>query len=355
LSGKPTQNKMASKIIITTCNMKSCNNKAIFGTNKRARCGKHKDDDDYDLTYRFCSCNKIARFGIKEGQPTCCKVCKTKKMKIVVGEKCFCGKKACYGSYGIQRVCESDRLPRDQEIDESSNDDDSSDEDYTDSGSDSESDSDDEYQSKPKYRKNKQSPEKKEKSKKNDDHPDLLRKYQALAKEVKELKEKSIHDAPKKIEQIKAVKSDEDRKADRAEEKVKKYLQKNLEGVDPIYNKSIGKLKYKTDIRYEFEHGQIIIEIDEDQHKDYDILDEKTRMKAIQKELDVPCIFFRFNPDGYTLETNKKQVSFEKRLSMLLDAILGSIADLNEDENNRNDIVIFRLFFDHDVKCVEIY
>ena len=68
----------------------------------------------------------------------------------------------------------------------------------------------------------------------------------------------------------------------------------------------------RSDIMIDCSIYNIIIEIDEDQHRDYNEDDEdieEIRMKEISDALNKPLIFIRFNPDKYTDKDNKKYKS----------------------------------------------
>ena len=51
----------------------------------------------------------------------------------------------------------------------------------------------------------------------------------------------------------------------------------------------------------------VIVEIDENQHTDYDCSCENKRLMQISQDLGHrPVIFIRFNPDGYTTQNGEK-------------------------------------------------
>jgi hypothetical protein len=54
------------------------------------------------------------------------------------------------------------------------------------------------------------------------------------------------------------------------------------------------------------ESHTVIVEVDERQHKQYDLIDEVSRMQQLHKSLGTPTIFIRFNPGVYTDEYKKK-------------------------------------------------
>ena len=59
-------------------------------------------------------------------------------------------------------------------------------------------------------------------------------------------------------------------------------------------------LKYRPDFFIETPKGHIIIvEVDEEHHKQYDINCEIVRMFNIQQAIMTPIVFVRYNPDAY--------------------------------------------------------
>lgn len=77
-------------------------------------------------------------------------------------------------------------------------------------------------------------------------------------------------------------------------------------------------LRYRPDFFIEAPKGHIIIvEVDEDHHKDYDVNCEIVRMFNIQQAIMTPIVFVRYNPDAYKpggIKTTavKKKVRYNK-------------------------------------------
>lgn len=63
-----------------------------------------------------------------------------------------------------------------------------------------------------------------------------------------------------------------------------------------------GTSKHRPDILCDMEDKTIIIEVDENQHKKYDVSSEDDRLNRISADnQQKPIVFIRFNPDNYTI------------------------------------------------------
>jgi hypothetical protein len=83
------------------------------------------------------------------------------------------------------------------------------------------------------------------------------------------------------------------------EKNVYNYLVEHID-TNIIYNKSVGTKYTDThlypDFRIECDKYQIIIEVDEFKHKNYNC--EEKRMYDIMGKIGQPCVFIRYNPDS---------------------------------------------------------
>ena len=90
------------------------------------------------------------------------------------------------------------------------------------------------------------------------------------------------------------------------------FLRENLDE-DFIHNKSVGSectdCHLFPDIRFECGFHNVIVEVDEFQHRGADYECDKQRMYNIIAKLGVPCIFIRYNPDN---KKSDKNVLLEK-------------------------------------------
>jgi hypothetical protein len=88
-----------------------------------------------------------------------------------------------------------------------------------------------------------------------------------------------------------------------------KFLKDNLPHNDFIHNKSVGSDCTNghlfPDIRFECSTYNLIVEIDEHQHRGADYKCDKQRMYDIIGKLGMPCIFIRYNPDNANSDKNQ--------------------------------------------------
>jgi hypothetical protein len=56
---------------------------------------------------------------------------------------------------------------------------------------------------------------------------------------------------------------------------------------------------YRPDALFRMSTHAIVVEVDENQHRGYDAIEEIIRVKKIQEDVGTPVIFIRFNPDKY--------------------------------------------------------
>ena len=92
---------------------------------------------------------------------------------------------------------------------------------------------------------------------------------------------------------------------------VVEFIKNNFPDLSWIFDKKInnGCSKRRPDILLDLGYQVVIIEIDENQHIDYDCSCENKRIMELSKDLDFrPVIFIRFNPDDY-IKNNEKITS----------------------------------------------
>ena len=93
---------------------------------------------------------------------------------------------------------------------------------------------------------------------------------------------------------------------------VVEFMKESLPLIEWICDKSVqcGCSKRRPDMLLDIGHQVLIIEIDENQHADYDSTCEHKRMMELSRDLGHrPVIFIRFNPDAYTQEDGTKVTS----------------------------------------------
>ena len=86
------------------------------------------------------------------------------------------------------------------------------------------------------------------------------------------------------------------------------YIKEHLSHIDIITDKRIdgGCSKRRPDILIDVGFQIIIVEIDENQHSDYDCSCENKRLMELSQDVGFrPIIFIRFNPDSYKINDKK--------------------------------------------------
>ena len=115
------------------------------------------------------------------------------------------------------------------------------------------------------------------------------------------------------------------------------YLRKNIKEYEIIYNETIGKectdKNIYPDIRIDLYLYQLIIEVDEFQHRGANYKCDIQRMYDTVAKLGMPCVFIRYNPDN--------QNSSKKELLQTINNII------NDYTNN--------IFDDYGLKVIYLY
>ena len=92
------------------------------------------------------------------------------------------------------------------------------------------------------------------------------------------------------------------------EYEVVNFLKENLPNNELIHNKSVGSEctggHLFPDIRFDCDCYQLIVEIDEFQHRGADYSCDKKRMYDIVAKMGMPCMFIRYNPDNKISDKN---------------------------------------------------
>lgn len=115
------------------------------------------------------------------------------------------------------------------------------------------------------------------------------------------------------------------------------------QGYEFIHNKSVGYVcgNFRPDIKIDVGTHFIIVEIDEDQHKQYDVSCETARMFNICQAEGLPCIFIRYNPDVYRVNGKAKKVQASRRLATLIKCI-----EKYKSMIPTELLTVYRLFYD---------
>ena len=121
------------------------------------------------------------------------------------------------------------------------------------------------------------------------------------------------------------------------------HLEEN--GIKFTHNKSVGYVcgNYRPDVLIDADTHFVIVEIDEDQHRQYDPSCETARMYNIYQAQGMKCVFLRYNPDVFHVEGKAKKVQKPKRLAALLREVVRHMNNEPEEQ-----ISVFRLFYNND-------
>lgn len=111
------------------------------------------------------------------------------------------------------------------------------------------------------------------------------------------------------------------------------------------HNKSVGYVcgNYRPDIRIDAGTHIVIVEIDEDQHKQYDSGCETARMFNICQAEGMKCVFLRYNPDTFRVEGKIRRVLGDTRLKTLEKHLRKCIETIPKKE-----LTVYRLYYDND-------
>ena len=113
-----------------------------------------------------------------------------------------------------------------------------------------------------------------------------------------------------------------------------------------IYNKTVGFEcgNFRPDFKIDMGSYIIIIEVDEDQHKQYDSNCELIRMNNIYLANGLPTIFIRFNPDL----VNNINIPINKRFELLKSLINKYLNNYIITSNNGIELI----YLYYDCECI---
>jgi hypothetical protein len=109
---------------------------------------------------------------------------------------------------------------------------------------------------------------------------------------------------------------------------VKKFLENETDFPRALHNKSDPQTftqcsRSRVDFRLDFTFFQVIIEVDENQHKSYGEACELTRLlEVVNAAGGIPLMIFRINPDKYKQNGVSKNMSLDERLVFMKERIL---------------------------------
>lgn len=127
------------------------------------------------------------------------------------------------------------------------------------------------------------------------------------------------------------------------EMKVVNFLEKNE--IKFTHNKSIGYTcgGFRPDISIDSNTHFVIVEIDENQHKQYEQKCEIIRMLNIHQAIGMKCVFLRYNPDIFRIKNRARKIDDVIRLNNLLEEVKKHMQKIPE-----QDITVYKLYYDND-------
>jgi uncharacterized metal-binding protein len=94
------------------------------------------------------------------------------------------------------------------------------------------------------------------------------------------------------------------------ERAVVEYIKQEFGSDGWVFDKSIDANNgYRPDALFRMSSHAIVVEVDENQHRGYDVKEEYIRIKKIQEDVGTPVIFIRFNPDKYVDNYGQTHIS----------------------------------------------
>jgi hypothetical protein len=221
-------------------------------------CTQCKTDNMVDIVNFRCKCNKYVNFGFpNDKKPTCCNNCKLDGMVNITSKTCLCGKRMNFGFPNDTRPTCCNDCKKDGMVD------------------------------------------------------------------IKNIRCKScnLYQAKTKPYLCSYCIPDSSKKQKTSEMILKKFLDDNK--VEHTYNKSVGYVcgNYRPDFLIDCNTHFIVVENDEDQHRQYEQECEVARMHNIEQSLGLRCLFIRYNPDTYKIDSKVVRIQKNTRMKYLLERI----------------------------------
>ena len=136
-------------------------------------------------------------------------------------------------------------------------------------------------------------------------------------------------------------------KAKTREYEVVVYMEENFDKKF-VHNKSTGNGVCggkRPDILYDADTHFVIIEVDEDQHRQYEKSCEVSRMVDIYTSLGMRTIFIRYNPDVIRINGKVHKIFKKNRMKVLLEKVKECINTIPEKE-----LTVYKLYYNCDDK-----
>lgn len=138
------------------------------------------------------------------------------------------------------------------------------------------------------------------------------------------------------------------------EAQVVQYLRKNIDTeftIDSNYHVSECSNR-RPDVHFQLATHDIIVEVDENQHKSYEEICECARLNEIVNSIGgKSVIFIRYNPDAILHKNKKITINTQERLDKLVEIIKNELS-----ENYENFFVkLIQLYYDDEHEVYEEY
>jgi hypothetical protein len=155
------------------------------------------------------------------------------------------------------------------------------------------------------------------------------------------------------------------------EKDVVAFIKSTFSEYDWIHDRIIkdGCSRRRPDLYLDLGYQVIVIEIDENQHEDYDISCENRRLMEISQDINHrPLIFIRFNPDEYT-DINKIKyksswkytkkglcvIRDEKEWNTRLNTLKNKVEEwINPDKILKKTVEVIELFYDEKLILISL-
>lgn len=136
------------------------------------------------------------------------------------------------------------------------------------------------------------------------------------------------------------------------------FLRDNLPDVQIVHNRSVGidctGGHFYPDMRIDCTYFQLIIEVDEKQHRGADYACDERRMYDITAKLGQPCIFLRYNPNGKHSNLNVLLMTVQKCLQLANAEIERFEQTFDDDENQEISPTAYETLGIDDYKCFRV-
>ena len=136
------------------------------------------------------------------------------------------------------------------------------------------------------------------------------------------------------------------------EQTVFTILKDNFPDYTFIWNRAVGQDKscaltrYRPDFCFDRGFYYLIVECDEDAHRQYDVECERKRMYEITGGLGLPVVFVRYNPDSFSINGTVSQCHHITKKRHLVNTVQKYLTTTRYDLFKRTTLIVHYLFYD---------